>query len=266
MTDAARGQVAASAAEVYDEVFVPALFAQWAVPMLDAAGVGVGDAVLDVGCGSGVLARAAARRVGAGGTVVGLDRNDGMLAVAARAPESVAWRLGVAESLPLDDASFDRVVSQFAVMFFDDRRQAMREMARVLRPGGTLAIATWATIDESPGYTALAQLLREVIDAAAADAILAPFCLGTTDVVAEVVGDVFPDVRVARHEGTARFDSIESWLHADVRGWTLAERVDDGMYARLLDAARRDLAPYTDDHGRVSFATPALIATATRPT
>jgi ubiquinone/menaquinone biosynthesis C-methylase UbiE len=266
MSDAARGQVAASAAEVYDEVFVPALFAQWAEPVLDAAGVEVGDAVLDVGCGSGVVARAAARRVGEGGAVVGLDRNAGMLAVASRAPESVAWRLGVAEALPFEDESFDRVLCNFAMMFFDDRRQARREMARALRPGGTVAVATWATVDESPGYTALVQLLRDVIDDAAAEALLAPFCLGTAEAVTAVVGDAFPDVRVARHDGSACFESIESWLRADVRGWTLAERVDDTTYARLLDVARRDLAPYTDDAGRVSFAAPALIATASRPT
>jgi SAM-dependent methyltransferase len=150
-------------------------------------------------------------------------------------------------------------------MFFDDRRQALREMARVLRPGGTLAVATWAAIERSPGYAALVQLLRDVIDDAAAEALLAPFCLGTTDVVAAMVGEVFPDGRVARHEGTARFESIEAWLHADVRGWTLAERVDDQTYARLLDVAHRALAPYTDEQGRVSFAAPALIATATRP-
>ena len=108
-TDAARGQVAAAAAEVYEEFFVPALFGQWAAPMLDAAGVAAGDAVLDVGCGTGVVARAAARRVGPTGEVVGLDRNDGMLAVAARSLEPVTWRQGVAERLPFDDGRFDRV-------------------------------------------------------------------------------------------------------------------------------------------------------------
>lgn len=76
---AARGQVAASAAEVYEEFFVPALFEQWAEPVLDAAGVAVGDVLLDVGCGTGVVARAAARRVGPAGEVTGLDRNAGML-------------------------------------------------------------------------------------------------------------------------------------------------------------------------------------------
>jgi len=263
MTDAARGQVAASAAEVYDEVFVPALFAQWADPVLDAAGVTAGDTVLDVGCGTGVVARAAARRVGGG--VVGLDRNDGMLAVAARAPEPVVWRHGVAEALPFDDGSFDRVVCQFAVMFFDDRGQALREVARVLRPGGTVAIATWAAVDASPGYAALVRLLRAAVGDDAADALMAPFSLGTAGLVSSIVGDVFPDVTVARHDGTARFDSIAAWLHADIRGWTLAESIDDSTYARLVEQAQRALARYTDDQGRVRFSAPALIASASRP-
>ena len=72
-----------------------------------------------------------------------------------------------------------------------------------------------------------------------------------------MVGEVFPDATVTRHEGTARFDTIETWLHADVRGWTLADRIDDRTFARLLDAARRALARYTDDQGRVAFAAPA---------
>ncbi len=209
-TDAARGQVAAAAAEVYEEFFVPALFGQWAAPMLDAAGVAAGDAVLDVGCGTGVVARAAARRVGPTGEVVGLDRNDGMLAVAARSLEPVTWRQGVAERLPFDDGRFDRVLCQFAVMYFDDQRQGLREMARVLRPGGTVAIATWSAVEESPGYASMVDLLRRVVSDEAADALLAPFTLGTAKVVAELLADVFPDAAVTRHQGTARFESIRS--------------------------------------------------------
>lgn len=259
--DAAHGQITARAAEVYEEFFVPALFGQWSEVLLDAAGVSVGHRLLDVGCGTGVVARAATRRVSPTGRVVGIDPNEAMLGVAGRHPEPVEWQRGNAEALPYGDCTFDRVVSQFAVMFFADRRAALNEIARVLAPGGTIAVATWADVSESPGYAAMVGLLRDVIGDAAAETLKAPFCLGTTGGLRDLVGATFDDVEVTRHDGVARFDSVEAWVHTDIRGWTLADTIDDLEYAELLEAAQVELAPFCDEGGRVTFAAPALIAT-----
>lgn len=266
-SDASRGQVGRPAAEVYEELFVPALFEQWTGPMLSAVGVAPGDAVLDVACGTGVLARAAHQRVGPTGSVVGLDRNDGMLAVAGRYGdgEALTWRHGVAESLPFDDGSFDRVLCQFGLMFFDDGRRAVDEMARVLRPGGTVAVATWSAVDESPGYASLVELVRRIVGDVAADALLAPFTLGSDEALRTLIADAFPDVVVTRHEGTARFESIETWVHTDTRGWTLSDLIDETTYERLLHHALTVLAPFAGAGGKVRFATPALIANASSP-
>jgi ubiquinone/menaquinone biosynthesis C-methylase UbiE len=87
--------------------------------------------VLDVACGTGILASEASARVGPNGYVAGVDPNPGMLAVAARIAPSIEWRKGTAELLPYPDQSFDAVVSQFGLMFFIDRHQALREMLRV---------------------------------------------------------------------------------------------------------------------------------------
>src|SRR5688500_16775452 len=129
-----RGQVNSSAAEIYESFFVPALFQEWAGRVADTAHIQLGQRVLDVACGTGVLARAAADRAGAGGSVTGLDINEGMLAVAAQKAPHIDWRQGQAEALPFEDGTFDAVVSQFGLMFFDDRAAAIREMRRVLRP------------------------------------------------------------------------------------------------------------------------------------
>jgi ubiquinone/menaquinone biosynthesis C-methylase UbiE len=125
MAEQERWQVSSDAAEVYESCFVPAIFGAWAGPVADAAGIRAGDKVLDVGCGTGVLAREAMGRVGPEGRVVGLDLNAGMLAVAARTEPRIEWRQGDAVSLPFEDASFDVVVSQFALMYFPDRAASL---------------------------------------------------------------------------------------------------------------------------------------------
>jgi SAM-dependent methyltransferase len=261
---AERGQVAADAAQVYERFFVPALFGQWPERLLEEAGVGAGDRVLDVGCGTGVLARAAASTVGATGYVAGIDPNPGMLSVARRAVEPVEWFEGAAEELRFEDGSFDRVLSQFALMFFEDRVAGLREMGRVLRPGGRVAVATWGSLDTTPGYAAMVDLLRPLFGEAAADALTAPFVLGDPDDLQGLLRSEFDEVTVASHVGLARFDSIEAWVHTDIRGWTLADMIDDDQYTLLLAEAEHDLAGFITTSGTVEFAAPALIAVAVR--
>ncbi|MGI9615449.1 MAG: class I SAM-dependent methyltransferase [Acidimicrobiales bacterium] len=251
----------ASTAEVYEAFFVPALFDQWPEHVLAAAGLSAGDDVLDVGCGTGVLACDAARRLGGSGSTTGVDINDGMLAIARRASDAVTWRSGHAENLPFPDSSFDRVVSQFALMFFADKMASVAEMARVARPGGTITVATWASIDQSPGYAAMVDLVQRLFGDDAANALMAPFTLGTDEKVGEVLGDVLSNVAITRHEGVARFDSLEAWVHTDVRGWTLATMIDDDQYEQLLASARTELTDFVSASGEVRFAAPALIAT-----
>src|SRR5919108_5331348 len=121
-------QAQIDAANAYEALFVPALFGQWAPRVADAAQIQPGQRVLDVGCGTGVLAREVASRMGSSGRVAGIDPSPGMVAVAKQLAPTVDWREGLAESLPFPDQSFDAVVSQFGLMFFTDRRQALREM------------------------------------------------------------------------------------------------------------------------------------------
>jgi SAM-dependent methyltransferase len=260
MSDASAGQVSIEAAELYEKFFVPALFGQWPARLLALAGVAEGDRVLDVGCGSGVVARAARRAVGRSGAVTGVDPNDGMLAVASGVEPGVTWIEGVAEDLPIETATMDRVICQFALMFCTDRARALAELARVTRPGGTVVVATWAELDASPGYAAMVDLLREVAGDEPADALLAPFSVGTESALHELMVETFPGVEVRRWDGNARFPSVLDWLDTDIKAWTLAPLISDDAYDTLRVRAPRDLVQFCDPDGSVRFPTPALVA------
>ncbi|WP_424929639.1 class I SAM-dependent methyltransferase [Amaricoccus tamworthensis] len=263
MDAAAKGQVSASAAEIYDRFFVPALFGEWGEPLCRAAGVAQGERVLDVACGTGATTRAAAEIVGPGGNVTGIDRNDGMLDVArqncARHMEFVD---GMAEALPFEDGSFDRVLCQFALMFFEDREAALREMRRVLAPRGAVALSVWDRVETSEGYAGMISLLDRMFGREVADALRAPYVLGDRDVLAGVLASGgFNDAVVETRVGTARFQSIREWVRMDVRGWTLADMIDEDQFEALVAAAEQEFAGLVGSDGRVAFDAPAHLVT-----
>lgn len=261
-----RGQVNRNAAEVYEEFFIPALFAEWPDRVAAAAHVQPGHSVLDVGCGTGILARTAAAHAGRTGAVVGIDVNDGMLAVAQRKAPYIDWKQGQAESLPFENSRFDVVVSQFALMFFDDRRTALREMMRVLRPGGRLAVAVWSSLDDTPGYAAMVSLLQRLFGDQAANALRAPYALGDKQELHSLFRDAgIADAGIATHPGTARFPSIRSWVYTDIKGWVLADAFDDDKLSVLVAEAEQELQRFVNGDGTVAFDAPAHIVAASKP-
>lgn len=253
-------------AEVYEELFVPALFARWGPRVTEAAAIRSGYRVLDVGCGTGVLACAAAERAGPEGSVVGLDASEQMLAVARRKQGRVEWRQGLAEAMPFPDASFDAVVSQFALMFFAPKQQAIAEMLRVLRSKGRLAIAVFRSLDHAPGYAVLTELLAQLFGEKYADAMRPPFTLGDPRELERLFGDAGAlDVKVATHSGQVRFASIDAMVCTErACVWTLGGLLDEHQFADLREAAQRSLQRFVQADGTVMFDCPAHIVTATK--
>jgi ubiquinone/menaquinone biosynthesis C-methylase UbiE len=264
-----RWQVAGTAAQIYQERLVPAVFGPWAPQVAQLANIRPGDRVLDVACGTGVVARLAAQQAGPTGRVVGLDPNPVMLEVAASIPASgapVTWEQGRAEELPYPDGSFDVVCCQLGLQFFTDRPAGLRQMARVLISGGRLAVMVWRSIEHSPGFAALAEALDRHVGAAAGALMRAPFALGDEAQLRELIGAAgFVQTRIRPAAGEVRFASARDLVVAYGSGSPLVAHlagVDDATREALVAEVESALRPWTSDTG-LSFPIEALLAATT---
>jgi ubiquinone/menaquinone biosynthesis C-methylase UbiE len=261
-------QVAGNAAETYERELVPAVFGRWAPRVVELAALEQGTRVLDVACGTGVVARLAAEAVGVEGRVAALDVNPDMLAVAAALPApkgaAIEWVEASAQALPFADSAFDVVCCQLGLQFFPDRLGALREMARVLAPGGHVVVMVWRTIDRSPGFGAFAVALGRTVGPDAEALMQAPFLLGDRDELAKLLSAAgFRDVEIRAEEGEVRFPTVASFVDAQVRGSPLAAMVaaaPAGAREGLVSELERELGP-----GSVRFPMEAHLAVATRP-
>jgi len=253
----------------YEQYLVPAIFRPWAEELLEVATPTAGARVLDIACGTGVVARLVGPLVGVAGRVVGLDLNSGMLEVARslpwNAPAAVEWREANAAELPFDDATFDLVLCQQGLQFFPDRPAALRAMHRVLRADGRLALSVWRPIECSPGFECLHHALTRYIGPEAG--ISAPFALGDAGELQDLVsGAGFRDVSIRAVRKMLRFPSPEELVRRYVAATPLAivvAQVDSGVRMAIIEEVRRDLAAYTGD-GELVFAIESHLTLAVR--
>jgi SAM-dependent methyltransferase len=181
--------------------------------LCEAADVRAGSRVLDVACGHGNTALAAARR---GAIAVGLDFVPALLERAreraAAERMEVEWREGDAEALPFEDGEFDSVLSTFGVMFAPDQPRAAGELLRVCRSNGRIGLACW-TPDTFAG-----EMFRIVARHVPPPPGAPPFAWGTRERLEELLGGGISDVRIERRQFVQRFLSAEHWLEV-FRTW-----------------------------------------------
>lgn len=225
----------ASAPECYERFFVPAIGAPLAADLVRRAALRPGERVLDVACGTGVVARLAAQGVGDAGTVAGVDLNPGMLAVAESAapPEaSIEWHEASVEEMPLEDESFDVVLCQMGLQFVEDRPAALREMRRVLAPGGRLLLN--APGPANPLFETFDDALQDHVGPEAAAFVRQVFALDDTGELRDLLTDAgFRDVEVEAEVVELRLPAAEDFLWQYVRSTPLA-----GILAEAGEAAR----------------------------
>lgn len=196
-----------SPAENYERYFVPAIGAPMAEDLIAAANLQPGERVLDVACGTGVVARLAAERVGPSGTVAGLDAHPGMLAVAKPSTPSgtkITWYEASAEAIPLPDASFDVVLCQMGLQFMSNKVGALREMRRVLDRDGRILVNVPGP--KPPLFAIMAEALAKHVGPQAAAFADVVFGLHDPDAIAKLLTDAgFSKVEVHAKPKPLRF-------------------------------------------------------------
>ena len=259
------------AAETYDEVLVPRLFTPCATLLLERLGLRAGETLLDVACGTGVVARLAAPLLGRSGRVIGRDINEAMIVRARRhalGRDSASVEFGVSPASPLDlpDASVDAVTCQQGLQFFPEPGAALSEMQRCLRPDGRVAIAVWFVIDECPLWAALEVGLAEQFGAERAAGIRRPFSWPGAEALAAVLaGAGFNEIRLSDHTVGMHFEhGVRQAMRALVSTPFSAEvsALDADAYERMTHAVMRHLGRTTDADDSIDIPARTLIGVA----
>jgi ubiquinone/menaquinone biosynthesis C-methylase UbiE len=233
-TDSVYGKAyGGSAPENYQRYFVPVIGGPFAEDLIAEAALRPGERVLDVACGTGVVARLAAERIGPSGTVAALDLNPAMLAVARAVPSTgaaIRWYETSAESIPLPDGAFDAVLCQLGFQFMADKSAALREMRRVLAPRGRLLVST---PPPNAFFDVLDDALTQHVGSEAGAFVRMVFSLHDPAIIERLFRDAgFADVNVRTDAKDVRLPEARDFLWHYVHCTPLA-----GMLANL-DAER----------------------------
>ena len=250
-------QVAGTAPEMLERYIIPAFITTYQEIVALAALRG-GERALDVACGTGGVTRRVAHVVGTTGKVVGVDVNEAMLSMARTVPQRpdgppIEWHHSDAAALPFPDAAFDVVFCQYGLEFFANRAAGLREMARVLVPGGRLVLRVWRALERQPFYVALIEALERHVRTGVAAPIRAAFTLAdAAELRALVAGAGFRVVHIRITTNPIRYPSLEAYVLGYLSATPIARDIaamDDTARTALLQEVTTALREYVDDDG-----------------
>jgi SAM-dependent methyltransferase len=223
----------------------------WTDDLISQAQCASGDRVLDVACGTGFVGA----RVNPGCKITGIDVNEGMLAVA-RQNNNIDWHLGSATELPFNDASFDVVLCQQGLQYFPDRIAAVKEMARVLTPGGRISLNVWGPIERQPFHAALLDAIIVYLGEEHKAVFDLAFSLNTTQelhALADAAG--LKNAHVRFEHRTIRHPDRSELIAGFMTSTPIATQfsaLPDHRRKKFVEHASNRLAAYMDDAGLAS--------------
>ena len=252
MPDLEQWQLSGNAAEQYERIPARYILGPWASDIVEAAKIQGDEKVLDLACGTGLVTRAAATKLGPAGHITGLDLNEGMLEVAKaiRNPGvgGLNWMRGSALEMDLPDASFDVVLCQQGLQFFPDQHKALTETHRVLRDGGRAWFSVWA--EAGPYQLAVGAAIATHIGNTIAQRYMAARDVPDADTLRAQFSDAgFSQVDVTRNQMQIRLPEIEKFIIAQLRATPIAEAIESlsaREQAALAQDAAEELSNYTD--------------------
>ena len=254
MRDMERFQITGNAADRYEHYLVPTLFEPWARDIIGRATLQPGERVLDIACGTGVVARHVAQQISDSGSITGIDLNEGMLEMARvqaeRKGAKVEWRQGDAGALPFDDASFNVVLCQQGLQFFPDKAAALREMHRVLMPGGRLVVSVVRSLEHNPLMARQIEPLTRYLGDEAASVQRAVCSLGDADELCCLHADAgFQDIDIQVVSLTIQHDDTPTFIPGLMASLPFAEAIaalDEPTQNALFNDVIEGLSPYID--------------------
>lgn len=250
-------QLTMRAAELYERYPARYILGPCVPSLVDAAGLAAGERVLDVACGTGVVARAAAKRVGPAGRVVGVDLNPGMIAVArslsASTDAPIEWLERSALDLRLEKASFDVVLCQQGLQFFPDKAIALQEMRRVLGRGGRLVLSVWISSSFGPYVDAVYAALLEFVGHEVASRFTTPRKTPTTGELQRLATEAgFSSAEVSVNRITLHLPRIDKFVLDHLSATPVAadiEAAGDEARRRIGTSVTEQLQRHADGDG-----------------
>ncbi len=248
-------QLRGSGPEAYERYMVPIHCLTLAEDLIERVKLQPRERVLDIACGTGIVSRYAALRVGTLGHVTGVELNPAMLEVARKVAayfDQIEFLEGSALELPVPDAHFDVALCQQAIMFFPDRERAVREMHRVLKPGGRVGLNVFRTPEFVPSFAYLIEALAKHASPTAAEYMRAPFVMESVDQMRSLFEQAgFADIEVVIRVDTLRYPSVEHLVRYETLNISEPEihtpQVQDALMREMVTLAKANV----DDHGVV---------------
>jgi ubiquinone/menaquinone biosynthesis C-methylase UbiE len=255
-----------NAPENYERYFVPVIGAPLAHDLVAAAAVRSGERVLDAACGTGIVARLAAEQVGRSGSVAGVDVNAAMLGVArsaaAAARVPIQWYETSVEAMPLPDEAFDVVLCQLGLQFVTDKVAALREMRRVLVPGGRVLVSVPTP---TAFFTVLHDAVARQVGSSAATFVQMVFSLNDTGEIQQLFRRAgFADATMQRDTKLLRLPTAKDFLWQYIQSTPLAAKVSSLDDDRLA-ALERDVVSGWQawmENGGLTYAQDIIVAAA----